>query len=235
MLLRADSLNVHYGGLWALRGVSIEVDEGEIVSLVGANGAGKSTMLLTISGVVLPESGELTFEEKRINNMPPEEIVRLGVAHIPEGRHLFPNLTIEENLRMGAYLVRDRGEMVKNMEEMFELFPILEERRKQKAGTLSGGEQQMLTIARGLMSHPKFLMLDEPTLGLAPLIIQEIGRTITRLNEAGVAILLAEQNARFAFALASRGYVLERGEVVLHDTIEALTQNAQVKSAYLGM
>jgi len=235
MLLKADSLNVRYGGLWALRGISIEVDEGEIVSVVGANGAGKSTMLMTISGVVPPESGEITFEEKRINDVAPEEIVRRGVAHVPEGRHLFTNLSVEENLRMGAYLMKDRDEIGKNIEEMFELFPILKERRTQKAGTLSGGEQQMLTIGRGLMSRPKLLMLDEPTLGLAPLVIQEIGRTITRLNEAGVSILLAEQNARFAFALASRGYVLERGEVVLHDTIEALTQNAQVKSAYLGM
>ena len=235
MLLKTDSLNVRYGGLWALRGVSIEVDEGEIVSVVGANGAGKSTLLMTISGVVSPESGEITFGEKRINGVPPEEIVRLGVSHIPEGRHLFTNLSVEENLRMGAYFQKDRLKIAESLKEMYNMFPILGERREQRAMTLSGGEQQMLTIARGLMSRPKLLMLDEPTLGLAPLVIQEIGRAITRLNQAGVAILLAEQNARFAFALASRGYVLERGEVVLQDSIAALIQNKEVKSAYLGM
>lgn len=234
MLLKADSVNVHYGGLWALRGVTIGVEEGEIVSIVGANGAGKSTMLLCISGVVKPESGQITLGGKPINQLPTEEIVRLGIAHIPEGRHLFTDLSVEENLRMGAYIVRDRASIARSLGEMFELFPILKERKTQKAGTLSGGEQQMLTIARALMSRPKLLMLDEPTLGLAPLIIQEIGRTITRLNKAGVTILLAEQNVRFAFALATRGYVLERGEVVLHDTIETLKQNAQVKAAYLG-
>jgi len=234
-MLEIRDLHVTYGGIRALHGISIDVPAGTIVTLIGANGAGKSSTLRAVSGIATVSRGSITFEGRDITNHPPHEIVGLGIAQSPEGRMAFSNLTVLENLRMGAYLRRDKHEVARDLDHSFELFPRLKERRKQSAGTLSGGEQQMLAIARALMSRPKCLLLDEPSLGLAPILVETIFSRIVEINrEMGLAILLVEQNANLALQVASRGYVLETGRVVLHDTSENLRANPTVRSAYLG-
>jgi len=234
-MLETRDLQVSYGGITALHGVSITVPDGAIVTLLGANGAGKSSTLRAISGIAQVTGGSITFDGQDITNRPPHEIVALGLAQSPEGRMAFSNLTVQENLRMGAYLRRDTKAIAADLERSFHLFPRLKERLRQAAGTLSGGEQQMLAIARALMSRPKCLLLDEPSLGLAPLLVESIFSRISQINqEMGLAILLVEQNANLALQVASRGYVLETGRVVLHDTAEKLRANPMVRSAYLG-
>ena len=234
-MLKVDKINVFYGDLQALWDVSFEVNEGEKVVIVGANGAGKTTTLRTISGLLRPRSGSIEFLGKRIDKLPPHEIVELGIAHVPEGRRLFPRMTVLENLEVGAYTKRAREKFDDTLEWVFSIFPRLRERKKQIAGTMSGGERQMLAIARGLMSKPKLLMLDEPSLGLAPKLVVKTFEVIERINEEGVTILLVEQNVRHALELADRGYVLETGRITLSGTGEELLKNDYVKKAYLGM
>ncbi|MFO8090285.1 MAG: ABC transporter ATP-binding protein [Desulfatiglandaceae bacterium] len=234
MLLKLENIKTHYGNIRALKGISMDVDTGEIVSLIGANGAGKSTTLMTISGVLVPVEGEVFFEGRAIAGVRPDNIVSMGICQVPEGRLIFPLLSVMENLDMGAYLRRDREGVKKDIERVFELFPILYDRRKQDGGTLSGGEQQMLAIARALMARPKLLLLDEPSLGLAPIIVDAIFEIIRQINEEGTTILLVEQNAQIALQISNRGYVLETGEIVLSDTSSALTKNEKVRKAYLG-
>ncbi len=234
-MLSVRNLSVNYGAITALRGISLEVQKGDIVTLIGANGAGKTTTLRAISGLLKASSGEILYEGRNIANLPPHQIVQFGVSHVPEGRMVFANLTVLENLKMGAYLQRDRSVIQKEMEHVFSLFPRLCEREKQVAGTLSGGEQQMLAIGRALMSRPKFLMLDEPSLGIAPLLVKTIFEKIVEINRVqGITILLVEQNANLALEISSRGYVLETGEIILADTSAALRQNPKVRAAYLG-
>jgi branched-chain amino acid transport system ATP-binding protein len=232
-LLSIHGLDVYYGAVHALKGMDLEVRRGEIVTLIGANGAGKSTLLRTISALVRPRAGRIEFDGKDLLRMPPHEIVATGISHSPEGRAVFANLSVEDNLTLGAYRRRD-GEVRGDMERMYELFPRLRERRKQSSGTLSGGEQQMLAIARALMSRPRLLLLDEPSLGLAPLLVRDIFTTITTINREGTTILLVEQNANQALKIAHRGYVLETGRVALADSAAALLTNPAVKEAYLG-
>ena len=234
MLLEVEALDVYYGAVHALKGVSLKAQAGEIVTLIGANGAGKSTLLRTISGVVPARSGRVRFDGRDITRVPPHDIVGLGISQAPEGRMVFANLTVEDNLELGAYRRKDRDGIAKDRQEVFRLFPRLEERRKQSAGTLSGGEQQMLAIGRALMSRPRLLLLDEPSLGLAPLLVREIFRTIREINAGGVTVLLVEQNAHMALSIAGRGYVLETGRVRLEDQAARLLQNEEVKQAYLG-
>ncbi len=234
-MLEIRDLHVTYGGIAALHGISMDVPAGTIVTLIGANGAGKSSTLRAVSGIATVSQGSIAFEGRDITGHPPHEIVARGIAQSPEGRMAFSNLTVLENLRMGAYLRRDKHEVARDLDHSFELFPRLKERRKQSAGTLSGGEQQMLAIARALMSRPKCLLLDEPSLGLAPILVETIFSRIVEINrQMGLAILLVEQNANLALQVASRGYVLETGRVVLHDTSENLRANPTVRSAYLG-
>ena len=234
-MLAVEGLVVSYGAIEALHGVSLEVRAGEIVTLIGANGAGKTTLLKTLSGLLTPRAGRALFEGKDLARLPPHEIVRLGLAHVPEGRRIFTNLTVRENLEMGAYTLRSKSEIAARLEHVLRLFPRLSERIGQPGGTLSGGEQQMLAIGRAMMLRPRLLLLDEPSLGLAPLLVQEIFREIARINrEDGTTILLVEQNANLALSLAVRGYVLETGGVVLTDSAAALLENPQVKAAYLG-
>ncbi|HTM56875.1 MAG TPA: ABC transporter ATP-binding protein [Candidatus Udaeobacter sp.] len=233
-MLEVLDLDVYYGAVHALKGVSLRADQGEIVTLIGANGAGKSTLLRAISGLVPARAGQIAFEGRAISKMPPHEIVGLGISHAPEGRMVFGNLSVEVNLEMGAYRRRDRAGIQEDRKRVFRLFPRLEERRKQSASTLSGGEQQMLAIGRALMSRPRLLLLDEPSLGLAPLLVREIFRTIQEINQGGVTVLLVEQNAHMALSIAGRGYVLETGRVRLEDRASALLENAEVRSAYLG-
>jgi len=233
-VLAVEALDVFYGAVHALKGVSVTAQTGEIVTLIGANGAGKSTLLRTISGLVPPKTGRITFEGRDITKMPAHEIVGLGISQSPEGRMVFANLSVADNLELGAYRRKDRPGIAQDREHVFKLFPRLLERRKQSAGTLSGGEQQMLAIGRALMSRPRLLLLDEPSLGLAPLLVREIFRTIKEINQRGVTVLLVEQNAHMALTVAQRGYVLETGRVVLEDRADTLLQNAQVKDAYLG-
>jgi branched-chain amino acid transport system ATP-binding protein len=233
-LLEVDGLDVYYGAVHALKGVSLRADAGEIVTLIGANGAGKSTLLRTISGVVSSRAGRVTYQGRDITRVPPHEIVGLGVSQSPEGRMVFANLTVEDNLELGAYRRKDKDGIRNDRREVYRLFPRLEERRRQSAGTLSGGEQQMLAIGRALMSKPRLLLLDEPSLGLAPLLVREIFRTIREINTSGVTVLLVEQNAHMALSIAQRGYVLETGRVRLEDSAAALLQNEEVKHAYLG-
>ena len=232
-LLKVDNINVYYGNIHAVKDISFEVDQGEIVTLIGANGAGKSTTLKTISGLLKPKTGDILYKGSSIKGMRAHKIVEAGLAHVPEGRHVFLHMTVEENLDMGAY-TQPASTIAPNKEKVFELFPRLKERRKQLAGTMSGGEQQMLAIGRALMSQPRLLLLDEPSLGLAPIIIQQIFDTIEQLREQGMTIFLVEQNANQALKLADRGYVLENGHVVLEDTGDALLANEAVRSAYLG-
>jgi branched-chain amino acid transport system ATP-binding protein len=234
VLLQVDRLDVYYGAVHALKGVSLHAEAGEIVTLIGANGAGKTTLLRTISGVVPARSGRVTFDGRDITRVPPHDIVGLGVSQAPEGRMVFANLSVVDNLELGAYRRKDRDGISKDRKEVYRLFPRLEERRKQSAGTLSGGEQQMLAIGRALMSRPRLLLLDEPSLGLAPLLVREIFRTIREINASGMTVLLVEQNAHMALSIAGRGYVLETGRVCLEDRAERLLQNEEVKRAYLG-
>jgi len=234
MLLEAKDLNVYYGAIHALQGISFSVGEGEIVSLIGANGAGKSTTLKTVSGLLRPRVGDVLLRGESLKTMPAQDIVRRGVVHVPEGRKIFAPLTVQENLEMGAFTRNDQAEIRQSMERVFQSFPRLKERLGQFGGTLSGGEQQMLAIGRGMMARPKVLLLDEPSMGLAPILVEEIFSIIKEINAQGVAILLVEQNALMALSVANRGYVLETGRIVLEGTGQALLQNPQVMKAYLG-
>jgi branched-chain amino acid transport system ATP-binding protein len=234
-MLKLKEIHSHYGQIHALKGVSLEVKEGSICCLIGANGAGKSTTLMSISGIQPITSGDIEFQGIPINGRAPEEIVRRGIVQVPEGRRVFPLLTVQENLTLGAYLRKNKNEVNEALMRAFSFFPILEERRKQVGGTLSGGEQQMLAIARGLMSTPRLLLLDEPSLGLAPLIVEHIMGIIRQIREEeGVTILLVEQNAQAALELADYGYVIETGRVVLEDSARSLLENPKVREAYLG-
>ncbi len=233
-LIEVKGLDVYYGAVHALKGMQLHADAGEIVTLIGANGAGKSTLLRTISGLVRARAGTITFEGRDLTRMPPHDIVGLGISQSPEGRMVFANLSVEDNLELGAYLRHDRAEITRDRHEVFRLFPRLLERRRQSAGTLSGGEQQMLAIGRALMSRPRLLLLDEPSLGLAPLLVREIFRTIQEINHRGVTVLLVEQNAHMALSIAQRGYVLETGTVRLEDDAKNLLRNDEVRKAYLG-
>mgnify|MGYP006296026799 CR=1 FL=1 len=234
MMLEIENLNVHYGAIHALKGVSFHLEEGEIVALIGANGAGKSTTLNTISRIVDSTSGDIRYKGESIIATPPQDIVTQGIVQVPEGRRIFPKMSVTENLEMGAYIQNDHSQMEEDMELMFEKFPRLSERRKQLGGTLSGGEQQMLAIARGLMAHPELMLLDEPSMGLAPLIVEQIFDIIHEINQQGTSILLVEQNAQMALAVADRGYVFETGKVVLEGSDEELLNNPMVQEAYLG-
>ena len=234
-MLEIQDLEVCYGSISALQGISAKVEKGNIVTLVGANGAGKTTTLRTVSGVVKARAGKILFDGDEITNLPPHKIVARGIAQAPEGRMVFANLTVIENLRMGAYLRRDKQGVATDLEYVFGIFPRLREREKQIAGTLSGGEQQMLSIARALMSKPKCLMLDEPSLGIAPILVQTIFDKIVEINRTlGLTILLVEQNANLALEISHYGYVLETGRVLLHDRSDALRQNEEIRAAYLG-
>jgi branched-chain amino acid transport system ATP-binding protein len=233
-LLELEDLHVHYGAIHALKGISIAVEEGKIATLVGANGAGKSTTLRAISGLIQASRGAIRFRGKPLLGVKPHEIVRAGISHVPEGRIVFANLTVLENLDMGAYLRRDRAEISRDMKKIFSLFPRLEERRRQAAGTLSGGEQQMLAIGRALMAKPALLLMDEPSLGLAPILVREIFSVIREIRSQGTTIVLVEQNARMALATADHGYVLETGLVRMSDRAQALLESPFVQAAYLG-
>jgi branched-chain amino acid transport system ATP-binding protein len=234
-MLEIKNLQVSYGAISALHGISLSVPAGKIVTLIGANGAGKTTTLKTISGLLKPKSGEIFYDGKNIAGLPPHQIVARGLSHVPEGRMIFANLTVLENLQLGAYLQKDKKIVRHELDHVFSLFPRLKEREKQIAGTLSGGEQQMLAIGRALMSKPKLLLLDEPSLGLAPLLVKTIFEKIVEINrEQGITILLVEQNANLALGISHFGYVLETGKIILQDDSAALRQNPQVKSAYLG-
>jgi branched-chain amino acid transport system ATP-binding protein len=231
-LLEVTDLEVRYGAIAALKGISFTVDQGEIVALLGANGAGKTTTQKTISGMLRPAGGSITFEGRQIGGVPAHELIRLGICHVPEGRHVFPRMTVAENLDMGAFRFRRPDET--ELERVLTLFPILRERYRQQAGTLSGGEQQMLAIGRALMGKPRLLLLDEPSMGLAPLIVRQIFGIVREINASGVTVLLVEQNAAQALALANRGYVLETGELVLSGTGRELLADDRVRAAYLG-
>jgi branched-chain amino acid transport system ATP-binding protein len=233
-LLELKDIHTYYGAIHALRGVSMSIEEGEIVTLIGSNGAGKSTTLRTISGQLKPRQGEITLAGKRIDNVRPHAIVELGVCQAPEGRRVFSRMSVQENLEMGAYARRDRAALAADYERVYGLFPRLRERIAQKAGTLSGGEQQMLAIGRALMSAPKVLLLDEPSMGLAPILVEQIFTIIRTINEQGTTVLLVEQNALMALGIANRGYILQTGEIVLTDAAAALARNEAVKKAYLG-
>jgi branched-chain amino acid transport system ATP-binding protein len=234
-ILKLDNVHSYYGRIHALKGISIEVNEGEIVTLIGANGAGKSTTLRTISGLIHPRQGSVTFEGQDISHTEPHLIVQRGLGHVPEGRGIFPKLTVRENLELGAFNLNDKAEMEHRIEQAFSLFPRLKERVTQKGGTLSGGEQQMLATARGMMLKPRVLMLDEPSMGLAPVLVELIFDIIKTMNEQGTTILLVEQNALMALSIAHRGYVLQTGQVVISDTAENLKKNETVQHAYLGV
>jgi branched-chain amino acid transport system ATP-binding protein len=233
-LLEVNDIHTYYDAIHALKGITISVDEGEIVTLIGANGAGKSTTLNSICGLYHPRSGSIQFDGQPIHQLPPHEIVQLGLSQAPEGRQVFGRLTVTENLKMGAYTRTDKEGIAADMQRVFQLFPRLKERAKQVAGTLSGGEQQMLAIGRAMMASPRLLLLDEPSMGLAPLLVETIFDTIREINEQGTTILLVEQNASIALSLAQRGYVLETGRIVLQDSAEALQANEMVRKAYLG-
>ena len=234
MLLEIEGLASHYGRIQALRGIALAVEKGELVALVGANGAGKTTLLRTISGVQPATAGTIRFAGRDVTRSAPDRRVRLGITQVPEGRQVFAPLAVEDNLRLGGYS-RPRAEMERALAETYARFPVLAERRRQPAGTLSGGQQQMLAIGRALMAHPRCLLLDEPSMGLAPMLVEEIFRTIQQLKEAGTTIFLVEQNAHAALAVADRGYVMETGAIVLSGSGDALLQNEQVKTAYLGL
>ena len=232
-MLKVEDINVYYGAIHAIHGVSFDVNEGEIVTLIGANGAGKSTILKTVSGLLRSRTGSITFDGHKISNMPPHKLVSLGLAHVPEGRRIFQHMTVLENLELGAYTKPASG-VDADLEKVFEQFPRLKERRRQIAGTLSGGEQQMLAMGRALMSHPKLLMLDEPSMGLAPILVEQIFDIIKMLHKGGTTILLVEQNAQMALSIADRAYVLETGEIMLSGTGEELKKSDKVRKAYLG-
>ncbi len=235
-MLEIKAIETYYGNIQALKGITISVNEGEIITLIGANGAGKSTTLMSISGVVPPKNGDILLNGKSIVGKSPDAIVALGISQVPEGRRIFPQLTVRENLDLGALLRRDKEKIREDLEYVYELFPILKERRHQAGGTLSGGEQQMLAISRALMARPKLLLLDEPSLGLAPLLVQQIFRIIEQINrENRTTIFLVEQNANLALKIAHRGYVMETGRITLADEAANLLQNEEVKKAYLGV
>ncbi len=233
-MLELRNVHAFYGHIHALKGISLTVDRGEIVTLIGANGAGKSTTIRTISGLVHPRHGEIYLEAERIDGLPPHRVTELGVAQAPEGRWIFPRLTVMENLEMGAFIREDPDGIQEDLEYVFHLFPRLQERRDQLGGTLSGGEQQMLAIGRALMARPRLLLLDEPSMGLAPMLVERIFETIQSINQAGMTILLVEQNALMALQIAHRGYVLQTGEIVLEGTAQELQANEMVRKAYLG-
>jgi len=233
-MLRLDHVSAGYGPTVCLKDISFEVRRGEIVTILGANGAGKTTILMTISGLVQPRQGTIEFHGRRLNGVSPEAIPALGIVHVPEGRHIFPRMTVLENLALGAYVRRDRAEIAQDRDRVLTLFPVLRQRLAQLAGTLSGGEQQMLAIGRGLMARPTLLLLDEPSLGLAPKIVARVFEVIQQINAAGTTILLVEQNARLALRIAHRGYIVETGLITLTDSAAALASNPQVKTAYLG-
>ncbi|HWI48598.1 MAG TPA: ABC transporter ATP-binding protein [Rummeliibacillus sp.] len=233
-MLKVNDINVFYGNIQALKGVSLEVNEGEIVTLIGANGAGKSTLLKTLSGLLKPKQGTIEYLGSSIAGKPAQSIVKIGISQVPEGRRVFANMTVEENLELGAYLRNDRAQIAKDKERIFKIFPILLERRKQLSGTLSGGEQQMLAMGRAIMAKPKLLLLDEPSMGLAPLMVKTIFNTIEEIRKEGTTILLVEQNAHMALSIADRAYVIETGRVVLSGTAKELQETEQVKAAYLG-
>jgi branched-chain amino acid transport system ATP-binding protein len=232
-MLEIDEIHTFYGNIEALKGVSLTVEEGECVTLIGSNGAGKSTTLRSISGLTPPRTGDIRFQGENITRTPPAEIVKLGISQSPEGRRCFPRMTVRENLDMGAYLRRDK-EIAGDMERVFELFPRLLERERQKAGTMSGGEQQMLAIGRALMAKPKLLLLDEPSMGIAPILVERIYETIAEINRQGTTILLVEQNANYALSVSQRAYVLETGVVALSDDSDTMRTNPDVQKAYLG-
>ena len=233
-MLKVENLHVYYGAIHAIKGISFEVNEGEIVSLIGANGAGKTTTLHSISGLIKPSSGHISFMDKSIGGMTADKIMRLGLGHVPEGRRVFQDLTVQENLELGAFSVRDKDFIHREYTRVMELFPRLGERRKQLAGTLSGGEQQMLAIGRALMGKPRMLLMDEPSMGLAPILVKEIFSIIKECNNDGVTILLVEQNANMALSISDRAYVLETGKIVKTDTAQKLLGDESVKKAYLG-
>ena len=234
MLLELDNIKTYYGNIRALKGISIEVNEGEIVCLIGGNGAGKSTTLMTISGILTPEEGDIIYQGQSIISVRPDHIVQMGICQVPEGRMIFPLLTVMENLDLGAYLRKDKTGIKEDVNRVFGLFPVLRERSNQAGGTLSGGEQQMLAIGRALMARPKLLLLDEPSLGLAPILVDAIFEIIQQINNQGTTILLVEQNAQLALQYSHRGYVLETGEIALTDSSAELLNNEEVKKAYLG-
>ena len=231
-MLKLSKIHIHYGKIEALKGISLELNQGEIVSLIGANGAGKSTALMAISGIIKPSKGHIEFEGKRIDSISPDAVVKLGISQVPEGRRIFPRLTVKENLSLGAYLRKDRIE--NDLEHIFGIFPILKERLNQTGGTLSGGEQQMLAIGRALMGRPRLLLLDEPSLGLAPIFVSKIFEVIQEINREGVTVILVEQNAHLALQVSHRGYILETGRIVNHDESHRLLNNEEVREAYLG-
>jgi branched-chain amino acid transport system ATP-binding protein len=233
-LLEVADIHTYYGNIEALKGISLEVEEGEIVTLIGSNGAGKSTTLRSISGLTPPREGSIKFAGSEIGETPPQEVVSRGISLSPEGRHCFPRMSVSENLDLGAYLRKDSNGIEQDRQRVYDLFPRLKEREKQKAGTMSGGEQQMLAIGRALMAQPKLLLLDEPGMGLAPILVERIYETIREINKQGTTILLVEQNANFALDVAARGYVLETGTVALTDRSESLRKNPEVQKAYLG-
>jgi len=233
-VLKVNEIDVYYGAIHALKKMSLEVEQGTIVTLIGANGAGKTTTLKTISGILRPKSGSIKYKGSDITKVAPEKIVSLGISQVPEGRRIFPTMTVLENLEMGAYLRKDKKEILKDMENVFNRFPRLQERRKQLAGTLSGGEQQMLAIGRALMARPELMLMDEPSMGLAPLLVKEIFEIIKDINARGTTILLVEQNANMALSVADKAYVIETGEIVLQGSAEQLMKSEEVKKAYLG-
>ena len=234
-MLQVENLNVYYGAIHALQGISFNVDEGEIVTLIGANGAGKSTTLRTLSGLLRSRTGFVKFKGQDLSTMPAEKIVELGMSHVPEGRKIFAPLSVKENLMMGAYTRNDQAEIQQTLERVYQSFPRLKERAGQYGGTLSGGEQQMLATARGLMSKPTLMLLDEPSMGLSPILVEEIFRIIVEINKQGTSILLVEQNAQMALSVAHRAYVLETGSIVLAGVAKDIADNPQVKTAYLGV
>jgi branched-chain amino acid transport system ATP-binding protein len=233
-LLEVHDLHTFYGNIEALKGVSLTVEEGEVVTLIGSNGAGKSTTLRSISGLTPPREGSIKFDGTEIGEVPPQEIVQMGISQSPEGRHVFSRMTVRENLDLGAYLRKDRSDIDRDMERVFALFPRLKERERQKGGTMSGGEQQMLAIGRALMANPKLLLLDEPSMGIAPILVERIYETIAEINRQGTTILLVEQNANYALGVSKRGYVLETGKIALEDESAKLLTNPDVQKAYLG-
>ncbi len=233
-MLKLDNINLYYGGIHALKDLSLEVKKGEIVTLIGANGAGKTSTLRAISGLEPIKSGTISYKDENLKKVPSHKIVSLGLSHVPEGRKIFANLTVKENLELGAYLKKNKSEVKSDMEMVFSKFPILKERKKQIAGTLSGGEQQMLAIGRALMNRPEMLILDEPSMGLAPLVVKDIFDTIVEINKSGTTILLVEQNANMALSIANRAYVLETGKIVLSGKARDLLNDESIKSAYLG-
>jgi len=234
-MLEVRDLRVHYGTVEAVKGVSFHLDAGEMISLIGANGAGKSTILRSLTGLVQPSAGTITFESISLVGLSPHQIIRMGIGHVPEGRRLFPKMTVLENLKMGAYLQRSKADVAATLERIYEHFPILKERGQQRAGSLSGGEQQMLATARALMNRPRLLMLDEPSIGLSPIMTAEIGKIVQQINAMGVSVILVEQNAMLALTIAQRSYVLETGRIVMQGEAQDLLQDEGVKKAYLGI